>query len=88
MDWTQIKTQAVWAILLSGATAAVGWMLGTSQSAQMVEKIERIAERQQHIEKMIDGRRQFMGDSVSRVEFLCNRDPDCRARFQPMQIPE
>lgn len=88
MDWERIKTRLIDQTMAGIAMLAVGWLLGTSETAA-------IKSRQHEMQMMVDrnsaqlnARRQFMNDATGRIEFLCNYNKDCRARFQPMQTPE
>lgn len=88
MDWERIKTRLIDQTLAGIAMLAVGWLLGTSETAALKN-------RQNEIKTMVDGhtallasRRTFVTDAKDRIEYLCNKDAECRARFQPMQTPE
>ena len=95
MDWGQIKTQAVWAVMLAFATSALGWMFAMNQNGTAMAKADKLEAHLGEVQAQLDnisrtqaGRRTVVGDASSRIEFLCNRDDACRQRFQPMQLPE
>lgn len=88
MNWDQIKTQATWAALTSVFAFAVGLLFGTSDSAKLSAKMDRLTDKFEHWEKTAEGRRVFMTDAGSRLEMLCAKDKDCSKRFQPMKVPE
>jgi len=40
------------------------------------------------VEDRMSGRFVFMNDATSRVNFMCQDSPPCRARFDPLRVPE
>lgn len=88
MDWERIKTRLIDQTMAGIAMLAVGWLLGTSETAALKNRQNEIKTMVERHEHMLVARRQFMNDSTGRVEFLCNYNAECRARFQPMQTPE
>lgn len=71
----------LWAILALIGGAAQGYNVGTGKMDQMGHDVDRITAK-------LNARRQFMNEATGRLEFLCNKDAECRTRFQPMQTPE
>ena len=88
MNWEAIKTGAVQAALTALFAGTTGYLFGTSQTAQLVTRIDRLSDKLDRWEVTAKGRREFMNDAGARVEMLCNDNKDCRARFQPMHVPE
>lgn len=74
------------------AVAVFAWIAGnvqgTSQNANNSRQIEEALRRIEAIEKTQDGRRAFINNAVTRIEYVCSRDPECRDRFRPMEVPE
>lgn len=88
MNWEQIKTNIASIGIVALLSIGIGYVLGTSQAAEMTRKIEKNAERLDRWDKTAEARRKFMNDAANRVEFLCSRDADCRNRFNAMEVPE
>ena len=74
------------------AAALFAWIAGYAQGNNATATIKARQDATDEVVKrnstQLNARRQFMNDATSRVEFLCNKDAECRARFQPMQTPE
>lgn len=88
MDWDRVKTRLIDQAMAGIAMLAVGWLLGTSDSATIKNRqteMQTMVDRHEH---QLGMRRQFMNDATNRLEYLCNYNKDCRTRFQPMQTPE
>ena len=88
MNWEAIKTGLAQIALTALFAGTTGWLWGTSQTAQLVTRIDRLNDKLDRWEITAKGRREFMNDAGARVELLCNENHDCRARFQPMHVPE
>ncbi len=84
MDWGQIKSGIMDRLLTAVAMLAVGWFLGTSETSQIKSDLR---DMQGELTKSTP-RRNYLGDVGNRTEFLCNESKPCRARFQPLQVPE
>ena len=88
MDWERIKTRLIDQTMAGIAMLAVGWLLGTSETAALKNRQTEMQTMVDRHERQLGMRRQFINDATSRIEYLCNKDAECRARFQPMQPPE
>lgn len=87
VDWGQIKTQAVWAVLLAIATTALGWMLAMYQSSNTTEKVDKLEVRITAIEKEADRRpferkaardfAQCVHDALDRLNSGIKKDQTC-----------
>lgn len=72
----------------------------TAQNAVEIAKLEKqvgdlesqLIQRQSDFEARVtekfSGRFTFMNDATSRVNFMCQDSPPCRARFAPLRVPE
>ena len=72
----------------------------TAQNAKEVARLEKkvlglevaLQKRQDRFEARVanrfSGRFVFMNDASSRVNFMCQDSPPCRARFAPLTVPE
>lgn len=88
MDWGQIKSGIMDRFLTAVAMLAVGWFLGTTETTQIKNDVRDLAKQQKDWEEQAKPRRAFLGDVANRTEYMCARDAECRARFQPLQVPE
>lgn len=88
MDWERIKTRLIDQTMAGIAMLAVGWLLGTSETAALKNRQHEMQMTVDRNTAQLNARRQFMNDTTGRLEFLCNYNADCRKRFQPMQTPE
>lgn len=88
MDWAAIRTNLASGAIIALLATAAGYLLGTNETAQMKNDLRGMIERLNRWEHTAQGRRQFMNEAGRRVEFLCDRDKDCRERFKPMEVPE
>ena len=88
IDWGAIKTNLASGAIIAILGSLAGFLLGTSQSAELTRKIDSAATRLDRMDKVQDGRRVFIGDVSQRLEYLCNKDKECSARFDPMKVPE
>lgn len=77
-DWI---AKNLWAILALIGGTAQGYNVGISAMASMKDDIDGIKATGVH-------RRTFMNDASQRLEYLCNKDKECSARFDPMKVPE
>lgn len=71
----------LWAILAILGGAAQGYNIGTGRMEAMAHEISAL-------NGQLKARGTFLDAAQDRIEFMCNRDKDCRARFPPMQSPE
>lgn len=71
----------LWAILALIGASVASYNLGTVTMASM--KADHDQTR-----AIIMERRSFMNDSAQRLEYLCNKDKECRDRFDPMKVPD
>lgn len=88
IDWGVIKTNLASGAIIAILASLAGFLLGTSQTAELTRRIERHDERLDRWDKTADRRRDFMGDAKDRLEFMCNRDKECSQKFPPMKVPE
>ena len=88
MNWEAIKADLTSKLIGALAFAAIGWLVGTNLSAEMIRRVEDNQRRIETIEKTQAGRRVFVNGVAARIEYMCNRDDDCRERFKPMEVPE
>ena len=88
MNWEAIKTGLAQIALTALFAGTTGYLFGTSQTAQLVTRIDRLSDKLDRWEITAKGRREFMNDAGARVELLCNENHDCRNRFAPMHVPE
>lgn len=88
MNWEAIRSDLAAKLIGALAFGVIGFLAGTNQTAEMKRQIERNSERLDRWDKTATARRDFMGAASSRLEFLCNRDKECRERFDPMNVPE
>ncbi|MGL5736605.1 MAG: hypothetical protein ACRCYS_17210 [Beijerinckiaceae bacterium] len=88
IDWGAIKTNLASGAIIAILASLAGFLLGTSQTAELTRQIEREQDRIDRIERTQEGRRRFVGETATRLEYLCNRDKECAARFDPMNVPE
>ena len=74
------------------AAALFAWIAGYAQGTNVTATIKTRQDTMQAMvdrhEKQLGARRAFINEATGRIEYLCNKDADCRARFQPMQTPE
>ena len=88
MNWEAIKTGLAQIALTALFAGTTGWLWGTSQTALLVTRIDRLSEKLDRAEANVRGRRDFLTDTTARIEFMCNEHKDCRTRFDPMRTPE
>lgn len=88
IDWGAIKTNLASGAIIAILGSLAGFLLGTSQSAEMERKIDAVTSRIDRIDRVQDGRRVFVGETAQRLEYLCSKDRDCGQRFDPMKVPE
>ncbi len=82
--WKGIVDRALAAL----ATGAVGWFLATSDMGQTKSDVRDLRAEVAAWKAQSTPRRTYLGDVGNRTEFLCNQSKECRARFQPLQVPE
>lgn len=73
--------QNAWAILVAGFAAYHAFI---GQGA----KIERHDKDIHIIERKLEGRRVFVGDSAAIINYLCEQDEGCRERYAVVKVPE
>lgn len=88
IDWGAIKTNLASGAIIAILGSLAGFLLGTSQSADLTRKLESATMRLDRIDRVQDGRRVFIGEAAQRMEYLCNKDKECGQRFDPMKVPE
>lgn len=88
IDWGAIKTNLASGAIIAILGSLAGFLLGTSQSADLARKIDAATTRLDQNDKVKSGHREFMGEAKDRLEYLCNRDKECSQRFDPMKVPE
>ncbi|MGL5734046.1 MAG: hypothetical protein ACRCYS_04190 [Beijerinckiaceae bacterium] len=77
-DWI---AKNLWAILAMALAGAQGYNVAMSTIAATSTDVE-------NLKRTLGARRSFMNDSKDRLEYLCNRDKECAARFDPINVPE
>lgn len=88
MDWERIKTRLIDQTMAGIAMLAVGWLLGTSETAALKShQIEMQTMVDRH-ERQLAQRRVFHNEVSARIEYLCNKDAECVVRFDPIITPE
>ena len=74
------------------AAALFAWIAGYAQGTNTTATIKARQDATDEVVKrnttQLNARRVFVTDAKDRIEYLCNKDAECRARFQPMQTPE
>ena len=88
IDWGAIKTNLASGAIIAILGSLAGFLLGTSQSADLARKIDAATTRLDQNDKVKSGRLEFLGEAKDRLEYLCNRDKECSQRFDPMKVPE
>ncbi len=88
MDWGAVKNGLVQTALATMFAGAAGYLFGTSQTAQIANDVREMRTDMKTWRDQSIPRRTYLGDVGNRTEFLCNQSPQCRARFQPLQVPE
>lgn len=94
IDWGAIKTNLASGAIIAILGSLAGFLLGTSQLSELSRRNDDNARRLNELDKRLDGidkvqddRRLFIGDAARRLEFICNRERECRERFDPMTVP-
>ena len=89
-----IQKIAEWAVIAILAVG-VGFLFGNSEATQMRAElnaakveIERLQRFDDSLKAKLQGRFLFMGNSVSIINFLCERDELCARRYDPLKVPE
>ena len=91
-DLTEWIGGNAWAILAAAFALYGSYMTGVATTKAEIEKIngrlETIEEDHTARDLKFSGRFDFMNEAASRIELLCGKDADCRARFTPMRVPQ
>ena len=95
VNWKNVRgnlLNSAFAALLSGLLTYSYAAGQTAELAAQVKdtnaKIDTLTANFSEWKDVSKGRRVFMIDAGARVEWMCDKDQDCRGRFAPMHVPE
>lgn len=76
-------------LILISLSGFIGWLMGYAGDTAKGAVTEATQEKRlENLETQLAKLRRYAGETASKTEYLCQREPDCDRRYEPLGIPE